>query len=102
MKRALTLMAFGITAIFIGRDWIQSAPLQSAPPSAAQTSFRIVFGALQERGADYSGSVSLSDGQVTQIAPWRFFGGDAVQAGGKWKLAIKRSGMEMQPDQPRP
>jgi len=101
MKKTLTLTIFTATAIFIGRNWIQSAPLQSGAPPAAQTSFRVVFGALQERGADYSGSVSISDGKVVSVAPWRFFGGDAVQGSGTWKLTIKRSVLETQPDQPR-
>src|SRR4051812_20874336 len=101
MRRILGLTAFATAAIFIGRSWIESAPLQSGPPPGGQTSFRIVFGALQERGADYSGSVSLSDGKVTKVAPWRFLAGDAVQGGG-WKLTIKRIVMETQPDQPRP
>ncbi len=43
-------------------------PLQTGPPPAGQTSFRIVFGALQERGLDYSGSVSLSDGKVVSMS----------------------------------
>src|SRR6266852_930877 len=66
-----TLTLAIFAATAICRNWIQSAPLQSGAPPAAPTSFRIVFG------------------------------GDAVQGSGKWKLTIKRSVLETQPDQPR-
>ena len=103
MKNTLTLTLAAITAILVGWNWSQSAPLQSSgAPAAGLTTFRIVFGALRERSADYSGSISLSGGKLLQIAPWRFFGGDAVQPPGKWKLTIKRTLLESQPDQPRP
>src|SRR5438105_2697482 len=79
-----------ITMVLVCWTWSRSAPLQSGgAPAAGLTSFRIVFGALQERGADYSGSVSLSGGRVVRVAPWRFFGGDAVDGSGQWKLTIK-------------
>src|SRR5689334_21509600 len=102
LKKSATLVAVIVAAVFLGRNWIQSAPLQTGAPPATPLSFRVIFGALQERAADYSGSVSLSSGKVTKVAPWRFFGGDAMAAAGKWKLTTKRTGMEIQPDQPRP
>ena len=103
MKHPLTLTLTAITAILIGWNWSQSAPLQTiGAPAAGLTTFRIVFGALQERSADYSGSVSVTGGKLVRVAPWRFFGSDAVQAPDKWKLTIKRTQLETQPDQPRP
>jgi len=64
-----------IAAILLGWNWSQSAPLQTAgAPAAGLTSFRIIFGALQERSLDYSGSVSVTGGKLVHIAPWRFFG----------------------------
>src|SRR5207302_2944764 len=91
------------TMILVCWTWSRSAPLQSGgAPGMGLTSFRIVFGALKERGGDYSGSVSLSEGRLVRVAPWRFFGDDAVQGSSQWKLTIKRTVLESQPDQPRP
>src|SRR6266545_8029062 len=98
MKHTLTLTFTAIAAILVGWNWTQSAPLQtSGAPTPGLTSFRIVFGALQERSADYSGAISLTGGKLVRIVPWRFFGGDAVEAPGKWKLTIKRTQLETQP-----
>ncbi|HTM48981.1 MAG TPA: hypothetical protein VL285_09885 [Bryobacteraceae bacterium] len=103
MKRLLTVTLATGAAVLIGWNWIQSAPLQTgAAPAAGLTSFRIIFGARQERSADYSGGISLTGGRLVRVAPWRFFGGDAVQPPDKWKLTIKRTQLESQPDQPRP
>src|SRR4051812_26051578 len=103
MKRLLTLTLATTTAILIGWNWSQSAPLQTgSAPAAGLTTFRIVFGALRERSVDYSGGIALSGGRIAHIAPWRFFGGDAIQPPDKWKLPNKRTQLETQPDQPRP
>src|SRR5260221_1215925 len=103
MKNPVTLTLSAIAAILLGWNWSQSAPLQNAgAPAAGLTSFRIIFGALQERSADYSGAVSITGGKLVRVAPWRFFGSDAIEPRDKWKLTIKRTLVESQPDQPRP
>jgi hypothetical protein len=102
MKKTLTLAIFVIAAILVGRR-IQSAPLQTGgAPATNLTSFRIVFGEKQERSLDYSGSIALTAGKVAKLTPWRFFGTDAVQGDSRWKLTIKRTQLESQPDEPRP
>src|SRR5713226_5691733 len=91
VKNILTLTITTIAVILICRNWSQSAPLQSgAAPAAGLTSFRIVFGERQESSLDYSGSISLSEGKIVRLEPWRFFGGDAVQEPNQWRLTIKR------------
>src|SRR5262245_22700339 len=103
MKHTLTVTFTAIAAIVLCWNWSQPARTQtSGAPASELASFRIVFGALQERGADYSGAISLTGGGLVRIAPWRFFAGDAVDASGKWKLTLKRTQLETQPDQPRP
>ncbi len=103
MKNPVTLTLSAIAAVLLGWNWSQSAPLQNAgAPAAGLTSFRIIFGALQERSADYSGAVSITGGKLVRVAPWRFFGSDAIEPPDKWKLTIKRTLLESQPDQPRP
>src|SRR5260370_14864082 len=103
MKKTFALLIAAITVALLSRNWIQSAPLQSvAAPAAGFTSFRIVFGEKQERSLDYSGSITLTDGKLVRLTPWRFFGSDAVQGLNQWKLTIKRTQFESQPDEPRP
>ena len=75
------------------------------PPGAApapRAAIRILFGEKQERETDYSGSLALSEGRITELIPWRFFGNDQIQDAASWTLTTRRSAMEDQPDQPRP
>ncbi len=87
---------------------LAQTPPQRAVPSPAgaapapRTAIRILFGEKQERETDYSGSLELSEGRVTGLIPWRFFGTDEIQNGNAWTLVTRRSAMEDQPDQPRP
>src|SRR5579862_7931029 len=103
MKKIFAVTLATLAAALLSHNWIQSAPLQSGgAPNTGLTSFRIVFGEKQEGSLDYSGSISLSDGQLVRLTPWRFFGGDAVNSPNQWKLTIKKSQFESQPDQARP
>ena len=83
-------------------------PAQTPPPRppgaspAPRTAIRILFGERQERETDYSGSLVLSEGRVTELIPWRFFGGDQIQGSNAWTLVTRRAALEDQPDQPRP
>ncbi|MBI3697268.1 MAG: DUF3604 domain-containing protein, partial [Acidobacteria bacterium] len=78
------------------------APPQGAPPGGRnRRSFRIVFGERQEAERNYSGSLSVSEGKVISLSPWRFFRGDQIQGNSAWKLEIKRGVLETQPDKPR-
>ena len=69
---------------------------------AARTAVAITFGELQERVTDYSGTLSLSEGRVAALIPWRFFGGDQLQGADGWKLETRVASMENQPDKPIP
>ncbi len=76
----------------------RSATAQSPGPLAEKSlSFRIIFGDRQERPKDYSGSVTLDQGRVVNVSPWRFFEDDAVKPDGSWTLHIKRVHFENQP-----
>src|SRR5271157_1786180 len=101
MRRIGVLSIIALIAILalIPRD--RSAPTQSPGPLPDKTlTFRIVFGERQERLEDYSGSLTLSQGKVVNIMPWRFFRDDTVSPEGTWKLLIKRIAFENQPDDP--
>jgi hypothetical protein len=103
MKNTLALTFTTIAALLICWNASQSAALQTgSAPAAGLTSFRIIFGALQERSVDYSGSVLVTSGKLVRVTPWRFFGPDAIEPPNKWKLTVKRTLLESQPDQPRP
>ena len=77
-------------------------PRPNAAVAPAPAAFRITFGELQERETDYSGSLSLSEGAVAELVPWRFFGSDALNGQNAWTLHTVRAQMENQPDEPRP
>jgi hypothetical protein len=75
---------------------------RAAEPAPSASSFKITFGERQESERDYTGTLTLSEGRVTSLAPWRFLEGDAVQGTSGWKLTLKRMSFENQPDQGRP
>jgi len=79
-----------------------TAPGAGGAAPAARTAIRILFGERQDRETDYSGSLTLSQGRVTAILPWRFVGADRVQGTNTWRLVTRRAAMEDQPDRPRP
>jgi hypothetical protein len=84
----------------IQRSFGQSPP--AAGTSDDLVSFRIVCGELQEKAADYSGSLALSAGEVIRLKPWRFLRQDGMEGTNGWKLHIQRAGFENQPDRPVP
>src|SRR5260370_5454299 len=71
----------------------------ATPP--VRLAIRITFGDLQERETDYSGTLTLNEGHVAEIIPWRFFGGDRLDGASSWTLHTLRANMENQPDDPR-
>jgi hypothetical protein len=90
MKRtALLLIPAALTLAWFGRT--QSTTVSpGAAPAEGPLSFRLTFGERQDREADQSGSIALSQGTVVRITPWRFVGQDAVEGANGWKLRIKR------------
>ena len=103
MKRLVLFAAASGLLAFIAFSLAQNQPPRpAAAVPAARTALRITFGERQEREADYSGSLNLSDGRVTELIPWRFYGDDRIDSANSWKLSLRRSNMENQPDQPRP
>src|SRR5712691_4808781 len=102
MKRVILLAASAIVvaalaASFRGHPVAQT---RGAEPRA-RTAFRVTFGEKQKRETDYTGTVSLSEGRVTELIPWRFFGEDKLEGENGWNLVTRRANMENQPDQPR-
>jgi hypothetical protein len=78
------------------------APITAGGNSGDLIAFRIVFGELQEKASDYSGSLALSTGEVIRLAPWRFIRPDGLEGTNGWRLHIQRAGFENQPDRPVP
>src|ERR1044071_3423675 len=74
---------------------------QTGAPSA-RTAIRITFGEQQDHVTDYSGTVTLSEGRVVELIPWRFFGDDQLQGENGWKITTRRGNFENQPDRPVP
>ena len=90
---AIAIISLGLT---------RSAPVPQAEAASATTlSFRITFGERQEIPQDYSGSISISSGEVVRLSPWRFFDGDEIDGRSGWTLKTKRARFESQPDQAR-
>jgi len=102
MKPFVLLAAAAGLAVFLAYSLAQNQtqrPTAAAP--APRMAMRITFGERQERETDYSGSLTLNEGRVTEIIPWRFFGEDRLDGANGWKLFLRRGNMESQPDQPR-
>jgi hypothetical protein len=81
MKRRILFALAAGTAGWVAYTLAQNPaqrPAGSAPPP--RMAIRIAFGERQDRETDYSGAISLSEGQVTELIPWRFFGADQVSA----------------------
>ncbi len=98
MKKYLLL-----APIILVLSWTQSSPQQTgAPPAPTPFSFKITFGELRDRAAGYSGSVTLTQGKVLKVTPYRFLAGDAIEGTNAWKLTIHKAQIETQPDVPRP
>ena len=103
MKRWIPVAVAACTLAFFVRSQQRTAvPRPAAAAPAAHTALRVTFGEKQERETDYSGALSLSDGRVAEIIPWRFFGDDQLQGGNGWKLGTRRANFENQPDKPIP
>jgi hypothetical protein len=104
MKRTVLSAAFVFALGIVAVRWLSQTKQVEAQglPDATAVSVRIVFGEKQESTRDYSGSVSVSQGRVLAIKPWRFFGSDAVDGISGWKLQLKYAVFESQPDRPRP
>lgn len=102
MRKILFFSLAAVPLAVFSFAWLRPAPSQpaAAAPGSAVT-FRVVFGENQERPKDYSGSVTVTQGRVLHVEPWRFGAGDAVE-GSSWKLTTKYAVFENQPDFPRP
>jgi len=103
MRRIGIISIISLIAILalIPRD--RSAPMQAPGPLSDKTlSFRIVFGERQERLEDYSGSLTLNQGKVVNVMPWRLFKEDTVNPDATWKVHVKHFQFENQPKDPRP
>ena len=87
MKRfVLFAAALGLLAFF-AYSLAQNQPQRpAAAVPAARTALRITFGERQDRETDYSGSLTLTEGRVTELIPWRFFGDDRLDGPNGWKL----------------
>src|SRR5260370_6128613 len=76
--KQLTLLTVGVGILaFLAYSLAQERRPQAsgiAPP--VHQAIRITFGELQERETDYSGTLTLNEGRVAEIIPWRFFGGE--------------------------
>src|SRR5579863_2165277 len=103
MKRLILFVAVGAAIAFLSYSPGQNQAVRpgGAAP-AARLAIRIAFGEKQERETDYSGTISLTQGRVTELIPWRFYGSDAIDGQTGWRVVTTRANLENQPDRPRP
>src|SRR5260370_12468358 len=101
--KQLTLLTVGVGILaFLAYSLAQERRPQGPGVSTpAHEAIRITFGELQERETDYSGTLTLNEGRVAEIIPWRSFGGDRLEGSSSWTLRTRRANMENQPDDPR-
>ena len=103
MKRLILFVIVATVVAFISLSPGQNQPVRTTGTAPAlRSAIRIAFGDRQERETDYSGTITLSQGSVIELIPWRFFGADAIDGQTGWKLVTRRSNFENQPDEPRP
>jgi len=99
---SLTVAALvGLAFLIYGPNRRPVLYAQTGAPTA-RAAVSITFGEKQERVTDYSGSIALTEGRVTELIPWRFFGEDALDGASGWKLVTRRGNYENQPDKPQP
>ncbi len=67
-----------------------AAPAAPPAPEDAESSFRILLGLTDEKSTPWDGSVSVTEGAVARIEPWRFDDGDRLE-GNTWKLATHQA-----------
>ena len=75
-------------------------PRVAQSPPANTISFRVVFGYQRTAAKNYDGSIDATGGALRSIEPWRFLQNDAVTGPNSWKLQIRRTIFENQPDLP--
>jgi len=102
MKRWTLLAAAALGLAFFVKSQQNGPPRPPATGPVVRTALRVTFGEKQEHEADYSGTLTLTNGQVTQLLPWRFFGNDQLQPPNGWRLYTRRGNLENQPDKPQP
>jgi hypothetical protein len=76
-QRRLAGVVFALSVLIAA-----AAMHQSQPPSRL---FRITLGLLDKEPTDWSGRVSVTGGEVTELTGWRFEETDAVQGMTAWK-----------------
>ncbi len=103
MRRIGVLSFIALTAVLALIPRQRPAQTEAPGPLPDKTlSLRIVFGERQERLEDYSGSLTLDQGKVVTVSPWRLFKEDRVNSDRSWTLHVKRIQFENQPNDPRP
>ncbi|MGI8744345.1 MAG: hypothetical protein ACR2NN_17580 [Bryobacteraceae bacterium] len=107
MKKIAAISILVLCAVLVLTERTRSAPFQAtgAQPQARSgniLTFRITFGDKQERTSDYSGNITMSDGKVVRILPWRFGPEDRLEGTSSWSLKLRRINFENQPDVPTP
>src|SRR5258708_30736622 len=100
--KQLTLLTVGVGILaFLAYSLAQERRPQA--PGIAPTvhqAIRITFGELQERETDYSGTLTLNEGRVAEIIPWRFFGGGPLAGSSSLPLHTRPAHMENPPHDP--
>ena len=104
MKHSISVVALallGLAILIWGPSRRPALFAQTAVP-AVRAAFSITFGEKQEQVTDYSGTLTLTEGRVIELIPWRFFGDDQLNGANGWKLTTRRQNFENQPDKPTP
>ncbi|HEY2930921.1 MAG TPA: hypothetical protein VGK99_04180 [Acidobacteriota bacterium] len=77
---------------------------RGATGAAGEASFRILLGLTDAESKSWDGSISVKDGKLERLEPWRFDDGDSLQ-NSSWKIATHRArafgAQRQQPQQPQ-
>ena len=102
-RKGIVLALAGAAAV-IGASQVARRDVPASTPSIGDDgiSMRVTFGYLRLGARKYDGSLTVGNGKLLKVEPWRFFQQDQVNADGTWKLDIKRVVFENQPDKSNP
>src|ERR1700736_4971358 len=98
MKRVIIFVASALVVAGLASSFRRNTIAQTkGDEPRARTAFRVTFGERQERETDYTGTLSLSEGRVIELLPWRFFGEDKLEGTSGWSVITRRAMMENHP-----
>ena len=95
------LSGFATVLTLVTYSQLQRSRAVAARPAPDAITARVVFGYQRSAVKTYDGHLRVKAGALRGIEPWRFLQDDAITGPDSWKLQIRRTVFENQPDAPQ-